>query len=117
MQNALQLTFRNMAHSDALAAHVAAQAEKLEHFFDRIVSCHVVLDLAGHHHRSGDRYQVSIHVGLPKHEIVVTHAPSNDRALETAYATIDHAFDEAERQLEDWVRLQREHRHASERAG
>ena len=35
MQVPLQLTFRGMAHSDALAAHVRLRAEELERLFDR----------------------------------------------------------------------------------
>jgi ribosomal subunit interface protein len=111
MQTPLQLTFRGMAHSDALAGHLQERAKKLEHLFDRIVSCHVVVELVGHHQRHGDHYRFSIHVGLPGHELVVTHAPLDDRTLENAFVAADRAFDEAERQLEDWVRRQREHRH------
>jgi len=35
--------------------------------------------------------------------------------METPGTTIDRAFDEAQRQLEDWVRLQRQDRHAAVR--
>jgi ribosome-associated translation inhibitor RaiA len=104
-----------MAHSDVLVAHVTVRAKKLDHLFDRIVSCHVVLDLAGHHHRHGDRYHVSINIGLPKQEIVVSHTPSNDHELETSDAAVDRAFDEAERQLGDWIQLKRADRHADGR--
>jgi ribosomal subunit interface protein len=115
MQNELQLTFRNMAHSDALSAHVTARAEKLEHHFDRIVSCHVVLGLEGHHQHRGDRFAVSINLSLPKHEILVSHTPSSDHEGETAYAAVDRAFGDAERQLEHWVGQQREVRHTDKR--
>jgi hypothetical protein len=37
MQVPLQLTFRGMAHSDALTAHVRLRAEKLEHLFDCMI--------------------------------------------------------------------------------
>jgi ribosomal subunit interface protein len=110
----LQLTFRSMAHSDALASHVGRRAEKLAHFFDPIVSCHVVVDLEGHHHRHGDQYRVSINLGLPGHEVFVSRAPADDRA-ESAYVSADRAFDEAERQLEDWVRRRRDRRHEEPR--
>jgi putative sigma-54 modulation protein len=110
MQTPLQLTFRSMAHSDALAAHVHRRAERLEHLFDRIISCHVVLELASHRHRHGDSCRVTIHVGLPGHELLASHAPSNDATLDM-HATADRAFDEAERQLEDWARRRREDRH------
>jgi putative sigma-54 modulation protein len=110
----LQLTFRSMAHSDALAAHVGRRTEKLAHLFDRIVSCHVVIDLAGHHHRHGDQYRVSINLGLPGHEVLVNRGPADDRGAESAYASADRAFDEAERQLEDWLGRRRERRHGEQ---
>jgi len=111
VQVPLQLTFRGMAHSDTLAAHIRLRAEKLEHLFDRIVSCHVVVELAGHHHRYGDRFQVSINLGLPGHEIFVGRAPSNDQGPETASRAADRAFDDAGRELEHWVKRQRTQRH------
>jgi ribosome-associated translation inhibitor RaiA len=115
MQNELQLTFRNMAHSYPLSAHVTARAEKLQHFFDRIVFCRVVLGLEGHHQHRGDRFAVSINLGLPKHEILVNHMPSHDHEGETAYAAVDRAFSDAERQLEHWIGQQRGGRHADNR--
>jgi ribosome-associated translation inhibitor RaiA len=114
MQNSLRLTFRSMAHSDTLAAHVTSRAAKLEHGCDRLVSCHVVLQLEGHHHRHGDRYRVCINLGLPKHEIIVSH--TNDREPETPYASVDRAFDEAGRQLEGWIGRHVEHRGADARS-
>ncbi len=111
MQVPLQLTFRGMAHSDALAGHVRLRAEKLEALFERIVSCHVVVELAGHHHRHGDLFHVSINLGLPGHEILVGHVPSNDQRSETPSGAVDRAFDDAGRELEDWVKRQRTQRH------
>jgi ribosomal subunit interface protein len=100
-----------MEHSDELASHIRRRAEDLERHFERITSCHVVVELAGHHHRHGDRYRVSIHLGLPGHELVISHDPTDDRNLETAQAAADRAFDEIARQLEDWVKRQRAGRH------
>jgi ribosome-associated translation inhibitor RaiA len=100
-----------MARSAALAAHVGLRAERLEHLFDRIVSCHVVVELAGHHHGYGDRFHVSINLGLPGHEILVGRARSHDEGPETAEAAVDRAFDDAGRELEDWVKHGRTRRH------
>jgi len=111
VQVPFQLTFRGMAHSDALAAHVRLRVEKLEHLFDRIVSCHVVVELAGHHHRHGDHFHVSINLGLSGHEILVGHAPSDVQWLETAYGAVDRAFDDAGRELKGWLKHQRTQRH------
>jgi ribosome-associated translation inhibitor RaiA len=111
VQVPLQLTCRGTTHSDALATHVRLRAEKLEHLFDRIVSCHVVVEVAGHQHRHGDRFHVSINLGLPGHEILVGRGPSHDHGSETAYGAVDRAFDDAGREIEDWVKHQRTQRH------
>jgi ribosomal subunit interface protein len=100
-----------MAHSDALATRIRQRADKLERLFDRIVSCHAVVELAGHHHADGDRFRVSINLGLPGHEIVASNPTADHRGAEDAHTAADRAFDEVERQLEDWVKRQREHRH------
>ena len=111
MQTPLQLTFRSMAHSDALATHLQLRVDQLDHLFNGIISCHIVVELDGHHHRHGDRYRFSINIGLPGHELLVNHTPHEDRDLENAYAAADRAFDEAERQLADWMGRRRERRH------
>ena len=117
MQSSLQVTFRGMARSDALAAHVQHRVDKLDRFFDRIISCHVVIELDGHEHRHGEQYRVLVNLGLPGHEIIVHHSPPRAPTAETAYATADRALDDAERQLEEWVRRQRDHRRAEGSAG
>jgi ribosome-associated translation inhibitor RaiA len=116
MQTPLQLTFRSMGHSDALAAHVQRSAEHLERLSDRIVSCRVVVELVGHHHRHGDRYRVTLNVGVPGHELIVNREPSEDRNAESAQVTTQRAFDEAARQLEDWVQRRRSGRHEQGRS-
>jgi ribosome-associated translation inhibitor RaiA len=111
MQIPLRITFRCVPHSEALAALLQRRADELDRLFRGIISCHVVVDLAGHHHFHGDRYRVSINVNLPGHEIVVSHDPADRRQLETARAAANGAFDEIARQLNDWVRRQRGNRH------
>jgi ribosome-associated translation inhibitor RaiA len=94
-----------------MATRVRERAEKLRRLFVPIISCRVVIELAGHHHQSGDRYHVAINLGLPGCEILVNNTPSDAHPFETVTGAADRAFDEAERQLEDWVRRERGHRH------
>jgi putative sigma-54 modulation protein len=115
VQMPLQVTFRSMAPSDALATHIRLRVDKLERLSERITSCHVVVELAGHHQARGNHYRVTINVGLPGREVLVGRTPSDERAPETAHTTTDRSFDEAERQLEDWVTRQRKHRHDGRR--
>jgi ribosome-associated translation inhibitor RaiA len=44
MQVPLQITFRHMDTSEAVAARIRERAEELERFFDRIISCRVVVE-------------------------------------------------------------------------
>jgi ribosomal subunit interface protein len=99
----LHITFRGMSHSAALEAHVRRRADKLDRYFDRITACHVVVELAHRHHRQGKRYRVSIDMVVPRCELAVAHAPSDERNFEDAHAAVDGAFDDAVRRLEDWA--------------
>ena len=103
----LQITFRGMTHSDTLDSHLRRRADKLARFFDRIVACHVVVEVPHRHHRHGKRYRVTVDVKLPRGEIAVSRAPDDDRKLEDLHASIEETFDEAERQLEEWARRRR----------
>ncbi len=104
MQIPLQITFRGIPHSDSLDAHVRRRSEKLDRLYPRITSCRVVVEASHRHHRQGKRYRVSIDITVPRAELAVSHAPADERSTEDAHATVDQAFDEAERQLEEWAR-------------
>ena len=112
MTTPFQLTFRHMAHSAELAAHIEQRATKLGELSSQITTCHAVVALVGHHHRHGDRYRCSITVAVTGHDIVVSHEPPEDGSYGSAQASADSAFDEAERQLTDWGRRKRDDRHA-----
>jgi ribosome-associated translation inhibitor RaiA len=109
MQTPLQITFRGTTRSDALDRRIRESVEKLNQIFAGIISCHVVVDMAGHHHASGSHYHVSINLGLPGHELLVTRAPREGSGVERAYATSDRAFEDAEHQLTEWLRNVYEH--------
>ena len=54
----LQVSLHGIAHSDALYNAIRERAAKLERYYDRIVSCRVVLELAARHQRKGKQYTV-----------------------------------------------------------
>jgi ribosome-associated translation inhibitor RaiA len=72
----VQITFRNMPPSDAVAARVEEEAEKLDEFYSRITSCRVIVEIPHPHHTMGEQFHVRIELGLPGDEIVVRHEPS-----------------------------------------
>ena len=54
----VQITFRNMTPSEAVAARVQAEAEKLDRSFKRITSCRVVVEAMHRHHKWGEQFHV-----------------------------------------------------------
>jgi ribosomal subunit interface protein len=104
MKTPLQITFRDIEHSDALEAHIREKADKLEIFFEPIMSCRVVVEMPHQHKHQGKFFNVRIDIGVPGSEIVVNRDKHED-----VYVALRDAFDAAKRQLDDYSRrLRRE---------
>ena len=96
-----ELRQKNVTLPPAMAEEIRERAEKLDHFFDRIMRCRVTVEGSGNHHRQGN-YTVKIDLTVPGTELVVgKHAAAN---LELA---LKDAFEAAARRLEDHVRRRR----------
>jgi len=102
----LQITFRNIDASPAVEAKIRERARELEQFFDRIVSCRVVIE-APNRRRHGDLYHIRVDLKVPGNEIVVKRDPPEHHAHEDIYVAVRDCFDAVRRQLEDHVRRQR----------
>ncbi len=102
MRIPLQITLHGIEHSDALYNAIREKAAKLDRYYDRIMSCRVVLELAGRHKRHGKQFTVRLDLKVPGGEIAVTH--EHDEDLQIA---LRDAFDAARRRLEDYARGQR----------
>ena len=99
MQLPMQITIRDVDHSEALETHIREKAKKLDEFFDRIMSCRVVVEVPHKHHHQGKQFNVRIDIGVPGSEIVVNRDHAED-----VYVALRDAFDAAKRQLEDYAR-------------
>lgn len=97
--NPIQVTFRGMTVSEALAAHIQSEYEKLGRVFDRIQSGHAVVEQAHRHHVKGRHFQVHLNVHVPGKEIVVNRDPAERDSREDPYEAVDEAFAAALRQL------------------
>lgn len=95
----VQITVRDMPVSDALETLIRKRAYKLNHFYDRIMGCRIVIDLAQKHKHQGKLYNIRIDVTVPGKEIVVTHKYDQD-----IYIAIREAFSAIERRLEEHAR-------------
>jgi hypothetical protein len=119
-----QITFRGLAHSDALEAEIRQHAAGLEQFFPGIVRCRVLVEVPHRHQQGGRHVHVRIEITVPRTEpIVVSHEPSLHGGLKDVEATAHHketevervhrhasvsvrdAFDAARRRLEDLARV------------
>lgn len=98
----VQITFRDIPPSAAVAAHVERRAEKLDTFYARMSKCHVVVEEPHRHSRQGKKYRVEIDMHVPGKELVISKNPEDSK--EDLHAAIDMAFDDAERVLEDYAR-------------
>jgi ribosomal subunit interface protein len=104
MQLPLQITFRHMDSSDAVATRIRERAEELERFFDRIISCRVVVECPNPRQHQGNLFRVRVDIRVPGREIVVGRDPAAHHAHEDVYVAIRDAFDGTRRLLEDYVR-------------
>lgn len=102
MQIPIQITVRDMLHSEALDEQIRARAAKLEQHFSAITSCRVVVEAPHKHHHQGRHFVVRLDITVPGREIVVNH--EHDEAV---YIALRDAFEAAKRQLEDYARIQR----------
>jgi ribosomal subunit interface protein len=99
MQIPLQITIRDVEHSEALETHIREKAKKLDEFFNHIMSCRVVVEVPHKHHHQGKQYNVRIDIGVAGGEIAVNRDHAED-----VYVALRDAFDVAKRQLEDYAR-------------
>jgi cold shock CspA family protein len=131
MEIPLKVTFRNMPPSPAIEASIKEKAAKLDTFYERIMSCRVIVEAPHRRHYKGKAYLVRIDLTVPGGELVVnrapkrletakvrlselsgkdlieSHEPSKHAAREDIYVAIRDAFNAAGRKLQDYARRQR----------
>jgi ribosomal subunit interface protein len=99
MQLPLQITIRDVDHSEMLETRIRDKAKKLDEFFDHIMSCRIVVEVPHKHHQQGKQFNVRIDISVPGSEIAVNRDHAED-----VYVALRDAFDAAKRQLEDYAR-------------
>jgi ribosomal subunit interface protein len=102
MRLPLQITLRDIDHSDAVEQAIREKAEKLQQFHPNIMACRVTVEIPGKHKNHGKAFAVAIDVTVPGGEIVINRDRNED-----LYVALRDAFDAARRQLEEHARKQR----------
>ena len=97
-----EITFHRIEHSDAVEAAVNRWVARLEHIYDRITKCGVVISLPHKRHRHGSEFNVSVVLEVPNGQVTATHISHVD-----IYVAVADAFRAARRQLQDHVNKQR----------
>lgn len=95
----IEISFRDIKPSAAVEARVREKAAKLERFFERAISCRVVIEAPHRHHHQGKLYNVRIQLSLPGQDLLVDQEHKKDHAHEDVYVAIRDAFRALERQL------------------
>jgi len=121
----VQVSFRNMPHSDAIEAMVREEAAHLDTYYNHIMGCRVMIEVPHRHREEGEHHHVRIYLTVPGGEIVVKREPSlhsrqqdvqeeeftKDREIERSHkhlrVAIREAFDTTRRKLQDYARRQR----------
>lgn len=110
MQIPIQITFHGIDKSDAVETRIREKVSKLEHFFDRITACRVVVE---RHHSSrtnlttkNQPFHVSIILEVPGEELVVKRDPKDEDALKDhrdINIAVRDAFATMQRRLKEYV--------------
>jgi len=107
MNTDLKVTFRDMPPSPAVEAELREKVDKLTQFYDKIMSCHVVVASPHRHHQKGKLYNVRVDLTVPGGEVVVNRESGKPGAHHDVYVAIRDAFDAARRQLQEYSRRRR----------
>lgn len=95
----LQITVREMPHSDTVEAAIRRKAAGLERVHPRITALRATVEAPHHHHQRGNLYTVKLDITLPGGEIVVNRDHAKD-----VYVALRDAFLAARRQLIEHAR-------------
>jgi ribosome-associated translation inhibitor RaiA len=119
------ITFRGLDHSDALEADIRKRIDTLNRYYQPIMGCRVLVELAQGRHQRGNRFHVAIDLTVPGDELLVAHeaslhATEKDNEAEKpapraeprpqrkhAQVAVREAFSVARRKLQDYGRRQR----------
>jgi ribosome-associated translation inhibitor RaiA/cold shock CspA family protein len=103
MQIPVEITFKEIARSDAVEARIRELAGKLERVYDRVLRCEVMVETPHRHQHKGRQYHVRVRLTVPGGEIVASHDPGPNESHEDIYVAVRDAFNATKRQLEDYA--------------
>ena len=97
----VQITFRDVAHSDAVEARIDTRVKRLEKFAKRATGLHVTVAAPHHSGQKGKLYQFTLELLMPGSDIVVKQGDTPNHAHEDIYVAMRDAFATLERRVHD----------------
>ncbi len=107
MKFPFRIQFRDVEKSDVVYNDIWDHADKLEKFYDRIVSCEVIVSAPHQSKKEGIIYHVQIRLHVPSKDIFINNEREKNGAHADIHVAIRDAFDAAKRKLEDVIRIER----------
>ena len=98
-----EITFHEMPASGGVEAAIHRWVARLEHVYDRIVACRVVVDQPHRRHRSGGEFHLRVVLSVPGEDVAVDQVRHAD-----VYVAVADAFRAVRRQLQDHVATRRD---------
>jgi len=100
MDMPLEIAWHNVEKSEPLEARIRERVEKMHRYFDRINSCHIVVERPHRSQHNGKEFHLRIEVRVPEHEIVVSKDPGDNKDHFDPQIAVRDAFDAMDRRLE-----------------
>ena len=107
MPVSIQISVRGVELPEKAKERIQKHAEELGKLYPRMTSCKVVVESPTHRHKKGNLFYLRITISMPRKELVVNREPSKRHSHEEIQVAIRDAFNEARRQLKDFVSKQR----------
>lgn len=98
----LQITAHEVHLSEAMNTEIREKVGKLSQYYDRIVRCHVRVEVPVRTPHGNKVFQVRVTVTVPGTELVANHHADDD-----FYIATRQTFDAMRRQLEEYARQRR----------
>lgn len=100
MQVPPEITYRNVAKSEAIDNLIREKIQKIEKLCEQVMSCRVAVEKKHEHQKTGNPYRVRIEISVPPGHDLVVKKESTGGDMHAALSTvIRNAFDAAFRQV------------------
>lgn len=107
MKFPFKIQFRDIEKSNLVYNDIWDHADKLEKFYDRIVSMEVIVSAPHQSKKEGVIYHVEIRLHAPGNDIFIKNEREKNEAHTNIHVAVRDAFDAARRKLEDLIRMER----------